>query len=316
MVKAKGSTEKKKANATGLNTLVTQAQALEKCQEWLENNPDKVLHLYGMMTLGLCDPKKPDDKTGDEEGGSMPPIPKSKSTLGQVSAKHINKCVVEWLPEAADWITKFGGKLAHELFYYSTCTHAKVSVHEHQFDRFLLFYTIRYQAFGSRLQQLKQNLEVSTTLAFPWGQLGWFTMHGDGSGMITELRCDNADHCSTPCSSNVDSTWAITQNYCMEGAHLESADGLTKLHIKSIYFKQVGGFKNFSVKGDFSLVKSAVAEMATNMGLEVGDAWASGALMATPAKSAARRTKAIAEQSPLATNLAEVKATPKKRRVI
>ena len=83
-----------------VNTITTQAEAEQKCNEWIQDNKDKVLHLYSMMMLGLCNPKVATQAETKSKDAPMLDIPVSKTTLGQVSSKHIISCVKEWHPDA------------------------------------------------------------------------------------------------------------------------------------------------------------------------------------------------------------------------
>ena len=142
-----------KGKALIMNNKLTHSEAQQKCIDWIITNPDKCLHLYGMINLGLCEPRaeeKP-EKTAAKKVKVMPDIPASKTTLGQVSHKHIMQIVSTWHPDAETWVHAYGPRTAHQLFYFGTASHDRVSVHEHGFEKFSTFYTIRYQALGSRL---------------------------------------------------------------------------------------------------------------------------------------------------------------------
>ena len=119
---------KSSSQVAAVNTITTQAEAEQKCCEWIQDNKDKVLHLYSMMMLGLCNPKVATQAETKSKDFPMPDIPVSKTTLGQVSSKHIISCVKEWHPDASEWINFYGAMFAHELFYFGTHTDERVNV--------------------------------------------------------------------------------------------------------------------------------------------------------------------------------------------
>ena len=47
---------RKAQKCQGSNASLTQTQAHQQCIEWINKSPDKCLHLYGMLTVGLCNP--------------------------------------------------------------------------------------------------------------------------------------------------------------------------------------------------------------------------------------------------------------------
>lgn len=299
--------------ALTMNNKLTHSEAQQKCIDWIVSNPDKCLHLCGMMTLGLCEPKEaePEEPTGKKgkKIAALPNIPVTKTTLGQVSHRHIVRVVSGWHPCAEDWVVAYGPRTAHQLFYFATASHEQVSVHEHNFEKFSLFYTIRYQAMGSKLSACVH--EVDAQKGFPWQSMGWYRMQckPEEPGQISVMNC-----CGTSiplpaeCSATMD--WTIENNWCLESAALVSPTGLNRTYLKKL-FEQSGDFKgcNFSMEPD--KVEQGLKFQAETMGLEVGLGFESLGKLQTPAKPVKRKQSSQSALDDLAVLSA---TTPKKAR--
>ena len=168
--------EAKKSSALDSNNSVTQGEASLKCKNCIDEHPDKVLHLYGMMSLGLCDPKtgagsSTDLATSTKAGGTRN-IPHSKTTLGAVSFSHFRAAMVALEPKSEKWMDdQFGMELAPELFFFFATTNPAMRVHDHAWSKFIFYRATRLSAGSSVVWRLMPPSPPS--LGTQWGGSPW-----------------------------------------------------------------------------------------------------------------------------------------------
>ena len=263
----KGARKAQKCQAS--NASLTQSQAQQQCIEWINKNPDKCLHLYGMLTMGLCNPP---DANADPQ--KMNDIPHSKTTLAQVSSKHIQAVIVDWHPSVSSWLEIYGHQLAHDLLYFGAGCTPTVPVHLHGFDQFKTFYTTRYKALGSNFTQLTvPDAETIKKMPkneriFPWN-VGWFTLAGDKDGKYTDVDFNNGQlKAKLPDGVPVDDSWQIVLSFNWDGAQLQSKNGIAKITIKDIFMEEVKEFKDFDAYLKFGPLSAETQEQGRQVGLD------------------------------------------------
>ena len=233
--------EAKKSSALDSNNSVTQCEASFKCKNWIDEHPDKVLHLYGMMSLGLCDPKtgagsSTDLATSTKAAGGTRNIPHSKTTLGAVSFSHFRAAMLVLEPKSERWMDdQFGMELAPELFFFATNTNPGMRVHEHEWSKFIIFYKVRYEALGKKLSGVEVDASLTT---FPWHTVGWFTIDppaGD-DGRVPSVRLTGTDEvCPVTEGAVVKLDWKLVSNWSFAEAELVSPNKLQKLNMLTMF---------------------------------------------------------------------------------